>query len=105
MVLRFDKALGAIANWSDGDRNVIDSPICFGLWKPLIDNLTQEYSALWKPYYLDVMQTDTRGVQWHAERDQVIIEVEQRLAAPVVLAGMRTRLTTQCMPTAMLTSR
>ena len=36
MVLRFDKALGAIANWSDGDRNVIDSPICFGLWKPLI---------------------------------------------------------------------
>ena len=93
MVLRFDKALGAIANWSDGGRNVIDSPICFGLWKPLIDNLTQEYSALWKPYYLDVMQTDTRGVQWHAERDQVIIEVEQRLAAPVVLAGMRTRLT------------
>ena len=84
-----DKTNGDIAQWLDGGHDVIDSPVRFGLWKPLVDNYGQEYDSLWKPQYLDMMQTDARAVRWHEERDRVVVETEIRLASPVVRAGMR----------------
>lgn len=91
--IRFDKATGDLAAWRDHGREVTCGPVRFGLWKPLIDNYSQEYDSLWKPNYLDVMQTDTRAVSWRRDGGDVIVEARQRHASPVIILGMHVTMT------------
>ncbi|WP_236034400.1 MULTISPECIES: glycoside hydrolase family 2 TIM barrel-domain containing protein [Bifidobacterium] len=93
MRIAFDLVSGDIADWHAAGRPVLASGIHLGFWRPLIDNYGQEFESIWQPRLLHVMQTSTRGVTWRREDDDVVVEVEQRIAPPVYDYGMRTRMT------------
>lgn len=87
--IRFDMATGDIASWNANGREILASGIHLDFWRPLIDNYTQEYEALWQPNFIDHMQTSTTQVSWYRQDERVVVEVAQRIAPPVHAFGMR----------------
>lgn len=96
--LRFGLADGAIESWTHCGRDVLASDVVVGFWRPLIDNYRQEYDALWRPRFIDAMQTSTRAVSWRRDGDAVVVEVDRRVAPPVHAFGMRVRMTYTVLP-------
>lgn len=91
--MSFDLLSGELTSWTRGGCELLSSPPMIGFWKPLVDNHQQEYEELWQPRHLDIMQSSTRSVSWHRERDLVIITVDSVIAPPTLDLGMRTRMT------------
>lgn len=85
----FDRISGDLIHWYNASYDMIKAPIHFDIWRPLIDNYRQEYNELWKPNFLDIMQLDTRSVNWKSCDDIVEVTVEQRFAPPVLSFGMK----------------
>lgn len=88
----FDLLSGDITSWTAGGREVIATAPRLGFWKPLVDNHQQEMDDLWTPNHIEIMQTSTRSVSWHEADGVVVVEVDQRIAPPVLDFGMHARL-------------
>lgn len=86
--LTFDLLSGDLTSWVVGGRALIAAPPRLGFWKPLVDNHQQECDELWTPNHIEIMQTSTRAVGWRPDGDSVVVEVEQRIAPPVLDFGM-----------------
>ncbi|RMB62436.1 glycoside hydrolase family 2 TIM barrel-domain containing protein [Tessaracoccus antarcticus] len=96
--LVFDLLSGDITSWVAGGRPVLVSPPRLGFWKPLVDNHQQECDDLWTPNHIEIMQTSTRSVTWRADDGDVVVEVTQRIAPPVLDFGMHATLTWRFTP-------
>ncbi|KJY52468.1 glycoside hydrolase family 2 TIM barrel-domain containing protein [Bifidobacterium kimbladii] len=102
-VITFNLCEGSIESWNSRGKQISMEPFKYGIWKPLIDNYQQEYASLWKPSYIDVMQTDTRNVEWKKEDGgTTVVRVLQRLAPPSQGFGMRVSLTYRVWPSGRL---
>ncbi len=88
----FDLLTGDITSWTSGGRPVIAASPRLGFWKPLVDNHQQECDDLWTPNHIEIMQTSCRSVTWREDDGTVVVEMEQRIAPPVLDFGMHAKL-------------
>ncbi|MDF1486806.1 glycoside hydrolase family 2 TIM barrel-domain containing protein [Tessaracoccus caeni] len=91
--LMFDLVDGSLVSWHVGERELISTAPTVGFWKPLIDNHHQEAADLWHPRHLEIMQTSVRAVSWRRDGEAVVVEVEERIAPPVLGFGVHVSLT------------
>lgn len=103
--IRLSRVTGKIISWIHGGYELMDSGPELGFWHPLIDNHQQEFDSLWKPNFINIMQTSTRSVSWKKLENCVEVRVEQRIAPPVHAFGMHCTLTYTIHPTGRITLR
>ncbi len=92
--LTFDRRLGTLADWRWRGGPLIESGPRLNLWRPRMDNdgfRGECFDRLWKAGRLHQLQHRVDGCTVDKRKDRVVVEVEARVAPPVLDIGWHCR--------------